>query len=143
VSRLLFVNLPVADLAASKAFFAKLGFEFDPKFTDDAAACMVISDQAWVMLLGRERFTDFTVKPVADAHTTTEALFCLSADDREAVDAFADAALEAGGTPAKEAMDHGFMYARSFADLDGHHWEVMWMSPDAVEAGPADYAATA
>jgi hypothetical protein len=139
-SRLLFVNLPVSDLDASKAFFGQLGFEFDPKFTDASCACMVVSDQAYVMLLDASRFADFAVKPIADATVTTQALFCVSADSREGVDALADAALAAGGAPAKEPMDHGFMYGRSFADLDGHHWEVMWMSPEAVEQGPTEVA---
>jgi uncharacterized protein len=141
-SRLIFLNLPVADLDASKAFFAKLGFAFNPKFTDDTCACMVVSEQAYVMLLRRERFEDFTTKPIVDAHRGTEALYCVSAEDRAAVDAFADAALAAGGTPAKDAQDYGFMYGRSFNDLDGHHWEVMWMDPEAVEQGPAEYAAS-
>jgi predicted lactoylglutathione lyase len=135
----MFVNLPVADLQASIAFFTYLGFTFDPRFTDDGATCMVVSDQAYVMLLQRDRFAEFATKPVADATQSTEALICVSAADRAGVDTFADAALAAGGTPAKEPMDHGFMYGRSFNDLDGHHWEVMWMDPAAVEAGPAEY----
>ncbi|MDQ8042963.1 MAG: VOC family protein [Solirubrobacteraceae bacterium] len=141
--RLLFLNLPVADLEASKAFFGKLGFTFDPKFTDQSAACMVISDKAYAMLIVHDRYADFTTKPIADATTTSEALFCVSADDRTGVDAFADAALAAGGTPAMPPQDHGFMYGRSFNDLDGHHWEVMWMDPAAVEAGPAEFAQNA
>jgi hypothetical protein len=141
-SRLLFVNLPVRDLAASIAFFTELGFAFDEKFTNDECGCLVISEQAYVMLLAESRFADFTTKPTADARSTTEALLCVSAEDRQGVDALADAALAAGGAPAKEPMDHGFMYGRSFQDLDGHHWEVMWMSSEAVEQGPADMAAT-
>jgi predicted lactoylglutathione lyase len=139
--RLIFVNLPVADLQASIAFFTHLGFSFDPRFTDESGTCMIVSEQAYVMLLARDRFADFTTKPIADATQTTEALVCVSAADRADVDAFADAALAAGGTPAKDPMDHGFMYGRSFNDLDGHHWEVMWMAPAAVEAGPEAYAA--
>jgi hypothetical protein len=139
-SRLLFVNLPVRDLAASIAFFTELGFAFDEKFTNDECGCLVISEQAYVMLLAESRFADFTTKPTADARSTTEALLCVSAEDRQGVDALADAALAAGGAPAKEPMDHGFMYGRSFQDLDGHHWEVMWMSSEAVEQGPADMA---
>ena len=142
-SRLIFLNLPVRDLGASKAFFAGLGFEFDPKFTDESCACMVISDQAYVMLLEETRFADFTTKPTADARQTTEALFCLSAESREGVDELTDAALAAGGAPAKEPQDHGVMYGRSFQDLDGHHWEVMWMDPAAIEAGPGEHAAQA
>jgi predicted lactoylglutathione lyase len=141
VSRLLFLNLPVKDLDASVAFFTKLGFAFDPKFTDESATCMIVSEQAYVMLLVEPRFAEFTTKPVADAATTTEALVCVSADSREGVDQFADAALAAGGTPAKDPQDYGFMYGRSFNDLDGHHWEVMWMDPQAVEQGPEQYAA--
>ena len=137
-SRLIFVNLPVKDLAASKAFFGALGFGFDEKFTDDSCACMVVSEQAYVMLLAESRFADFTRKPIADARGTTEAILCVSAESREAVDAFADTALEAGGSPANEPLDHGFMYGRSFHDPDGHLWEVMWMSAEAVEQGPAE-----
>lgn len=138
--RLIFVNLPVKDVAASQAFFGALGFTFDPKFTDESCACIVVSEQAYVMLLEEAKFADFTTRPTADAHTSTEAIVCVSAEDRDAVDAFADAALAAGGTPAKDPLDYGFMYGRSFSDLDGHHWEVMWMSQDAIEAGPADMA---
>jgi predicted lactoylglutathione lyase len=136
--RLIFVNLPVKDLPASIAFFTQLGFAFDPKFTDEHATCMIVSEQAFVMLLSEPRFADFTTTPTADATTTTEAIIAVSAEDRDGVDAFADAALAAGGTFAKDPMDYGFMYGRSFKDLDGHHWEVMWMSPEAVEQGPAD-----
>jgi predicted lactoylglutathione lyase len=142
-SRLIFVNLPVKDLSASMEFFRTLGFDFDEKFTDASAACMVVSEQAFVMLLEESRFSDFTSKQVADARTSTEAIVAVSAESREAVDGFADAALSAGGTSANEPMDHGFMYGRSFNDLDGHLWEVMWMDPAAVEQGPAEYAASA
>ena len=140
MSRATFINIPVADLPAAKAFFGELGFTFDEKFTDDSCACMVVSDQAYVMLLAEESFAGFASTEVADAHRTTEALICVSADSRDGVDSFADSALEAGGTPARDPIDHGFMYGRSFNDLDGHHWEVMWMDPAAVEAGPAEYA---
>jgi uncharacterized protein len=142
-SRLIFVNVPVKDLAASMEFFRKLGFEFDPKFTDEQAACMVVSDQAFVMLLEKARFADFTKKPVADAASATEAILAVSADSRDGVDELADAALSAGATPANDPMDHGFMYSRSFNDPDGHLWEVVWMSTDAVERGPADVAGAA
>jgi uncharacterized protein len=141
--RYIFVNLPVRDLDASTEFFRSLGFDFDAKFTDDSCACMVVSEQAYVMLLTEQRFADFTKKPVADARTSTEAILCVSAEDREGVDAFADQALSAGATDANDPMDLGFMYGRSFHDLDGHLWEVMWMSPQAVEQGPADMARTA
>lgn len=142
-SRLMFVNLPVRDLDASKGYFARLGFEFDPKFTDETAACMVVGEQAYVMLLTEEAFAGFVSKPVADARRATGAIVAVSAESREEVDAFADAGLAAGGSAANEPMDHGFMYGRSFHDLDGHLWEVMWMSREAVESGPNDMARSA
>jgi predicted lactoylglutathione lyase len=142
-SRLIFVNLPVKELSATREFFEGLGFAFDEKFTDDSCACMVVSEQAYVMLLTRERFADFTKKPVADARTSTEAILCVSAASREEVDGFADTALGAGASPANDPMDHGFMYGRSFNDPDGHLWEVMWMSQEAIEADPQDVVQTA
>lgn len=141
MSRLLFLNLPVADLAASRAFFDRLGFEFDSRFCDEGAACMVVSEQAYVMLLQRDRFAEFVVRPVADATEATALTVAVSAEDRAAVDAFADSALAAGATPAKDPQDYGFMYGRSFHDLDGHLWEVMWMDPVAAEQGPSEYMA--
>jgi len=131
--RLVFVNLPVADATASRAFFSRLGFAFDERFCDAQTACLVLSQAAYVMLLERPRFADFTAKPVGEPATTTSALLCVSAADRDAVDLLADTALAHGATPAKEPLDHGVMYGRSFFDPDGHHWEVMWMSPQAVE----------
>ncbi|MBX5442296.1 MAG: VOC family protein [Solirubrobacteraceae bacterium] len=143
-SRLVFINLPVADLEASMAFYRRLGFTFDERFTDEKAACMVIAEDAsYAMLLDREFFATFTAKPVADPHATTQALIAVSAEDRAAVDALADAALAAGGAPAREPMDHGFMYQRSFYDPDGHHWEVMWMRPEAAQQGAPDAAPAA
>ncbi len=130
--RLLYLNLPVADVAASRAFFSRLGFAFDDRFSDEQTACLQLSQASYVMLLERPRFADFTARPTGDPATATTALVCVSAADREGVDAFADTALAAGGAPAKEPMDHGFMYGRSFFDLDGHHWEVMWMSDESV-----------
>ena len=141
MSRLLFLNLPVTDLPASREFFAELGFGFNEKFCDDGAACMIVSDQAYVMLLPRNRFADFVTKPVADASETTALTVAISAEDREAVDAFAATALAAGASAAKDPQDYGFMYQRSFHDLDGHLWEVVWMDPVAVEKGPAEFAA--
>ncbi len=141
MSRLLFLNLPVADLPASRKFFDRLGFSFDERFCDEQAACMVVSDQAWVMLLERSRFAEFTTRPVADATKETALTVAVSAEDRAGVDSFAKTALAAGATPAKDPQDYGFMYQRSFHDLDGHLWEVMWMDPVAVEKGPAEYAA--
>lgn len=140
--RLIFVNLPVKDLDASIAFFTKLGFTFNPKFTDQSATCMIVSDKAYFMLLQTDRFNDFAKKPIGDATATTAAMYAVSAADRADVDAFAEAALAAGATPANDPMDMGFMYGRSFFDLDGHAWEVMWMDETAVEQGPGDFEAT-
>jgi len=140
MSRLLFLNLPVTDLPASREFFAELGFEFNEKFCDDGAVCLIVSDQAYVMLLQRDRFAEFVTKPVADATEATALTVAISADDREAVDAFAEAALAAGASAAKDPQDYGFMYQQSFHDLDGHLWEVAWMDPVAVEKGPAEFA---
>jgi uncharacterized protein len=141
MSRLLFLNLPVADLAASRAFFAELGFGFNEKFCDEGAACMIVSDQAYVMLLQRDRFAEFVTKPLADPAETTALTACVSAESREEVDALADAAGRAGAGDGKGPRDYGFMYQRSFHDLDGHLWEIAWMDPVAVEKGPAEFAA--
>ncbi len=140
MSRLLFLNLPVADLTASREFFDRLGFEFNEKFCDEGAACMVVSEQAFVMLLQRERFAEFITKPIADAGEATALTVAISAEDREAVDAFVETALDAGAGAAKDPQDYGFMYQRSFHDLDGHLWEVAWMDPVAVEQGPEQFA---
>jgi predicted lactoylglutathione lyase len=140
MSRLIFVNLPVRDLRASRSFFETLGFSFDDRFCDDGAACMVVSEQAWVMLLERARFADFVTKPIADAGETTALTVAVSAESREEVDAFAETALGAGASAAKEPKEYGFMYQRSFHDLDGHLWEVLWMDPVAAEKGPAEFA---
>ena len=131
----IFVNLPVKDLDRSVAFFTGLGYAFNAQFTDDTAACMVISDDIYSMLLTHEKFAEFTRKPIADATTTTEVLTCLSAESRAAVDALVDKALALGATDARDPMDFGFMYARSFNDLDGHIWEIMWMDPSAIRQG--------
>ncbi|MEU8518229.1 VOC family protein [Streptomyces sp. NBC_01216] len=133
--QMIFVNLPVKDLEASKSFWSKLGYSFNPQFSDDTTACLVISDTIFAMLLTEPRFKEFTApgKEIADAARTTEVLIALSAESREKVDELADAALSAGGSPAKEPVDYGTMYGRSFADVDGHHWEVMWMDPSAVQ----------
>ncbi len=142
-SRLIFVNLPVRDLSATRAFYGALGFEFNEMFSDDTCACMVVSEQAYVMLLTEGRFAEFVTRPVADPGRATGAIMAVSADSRGGVDDLADRALEAGATPSGEPTDHGFMYARDFHDLDGHHWSVVWMDPKAVEQGPADMADTA
>ena len=130
--RKLFLNLPVRDLERSKAFFAKLGFAFNPQFTNADGACMVVSDEAFVMLLPETRFTDFTKRRICDTTTHTEGLFALSCESRAAVDEMVKTALAYGGTHAMEPQDHGFMYGWSFYDPDGHHWEVFWMDPKAI-----------
>ena len=138
--RMLFVNIPVADVERSKAFFAKLGFSYDPRFTDESAACMLVGEHAFVMLLSREKFAEFSKLPIADPTTHALALYCFSASSRDEVDAVSAAALAAGGTEVDDAEDFGFMYSRSFFDLDGHGWQVMWMDPAAAEQS-ADVAA--
>ncbi len=134
MSRLIFVNLPVADLGAARAFYEAIGFTNNPTFTDDTAACMVLSETIHVMLLTHAKFSQFTPRRIADAHATSEVLICISAESREEVDAMTDRALAAGGSEARERQDHGFMYGRSFEDPDGHIWEPMWMDMAAATA---------
>jgi predicted lactoylglutathione lyase len=129
--RMIFVNLPVKDLAASRAFFGELGFSFNPDFTDETAACMVIDDNIYAMLLTEPRFRDFINGEIADP-ACTEVLSCLSADSREEIDETVAKALAAGGKPWKPVMDMGSMYAHSFQDLDGHVWELMYMEQAAA-----------
>lgn len=123
--RMLFLNLPVKDLEASKAFFAELGFQFNPRFSDDRAACMIVDENILVMLLVEERFRDFINGEIADA-TTTEAIVGLSAESREQIDELVAKAIAAGGRPWKPAMEEGPMYGWSFQDPDGHVWELMY-----------------
>jgi predicted lactoylglutathione lyase/ABC-type transporter Mla MlaB component len=132
--RKIFVNLAVQDLDRSVAFFEQLGFEFDPRFTDETATCMIVSEEAFVMLLLRDRFKDFTKKDLADPTAQTEAIVAFSADSREQVDELAEKALAAGGSPANDPIDMDFMYSRSFQDPDGHLWELVWMDMGAVPA---------
>jgi predicted lactoylglutathione lyase len=133
MSRELFVNLPVRDLSKSMEFFSALGFTFNPQFTDDKAACMIISDQASVMLLSEPFFRGFTKNEPADTSRTTEVLLALSCESRAEVDQIVRKAIDAGGRHAMDPADHGFMYGWSFYDLDGHHWEVLWMDPNHVQ----------
>jgi predicted lactoylglutathione lyase len=134
MSKLIFVNLPVADLPAAKAFYEAIGAVNNPMFTDETAACMVFTDVIHVMLLTREKFAQFTPKRIADAKESSEVLICISADSREEVDEITDKALAAGGREPREKQDHGFMYGRSFEDPDGHIWEPMWMDMEAATA---------
>ncbi|MBK0026063.1 VOC family protein [Stenotrophomonas sp. S48] len=125
--QMIFVNLPVQDLEASKTFFSALGYQFNPAFTDENAACMVISESIFVMLLVKPFFQQFTTKAIADAQASTEVITCLSADSRKAVDTLVDKALAAGAREPQPARDYGFMYQRGFQDLDGHLWEIAHM----------------
>ncbi len=122
-----FINVPVKDLNKSKAFFEGLGYSFNPQFTDEKAACMVISESIYVMMLMESYFSTFTKKPVADAKKTTEVLIALDAESRDEVIGIVSKAKELGATIYTEAQDHGWMYLHSFADLDGHQWEFAYM----------------
>ena len=130
--RKLFVNLPVKDLPRSIEFFTKLGFSFNPQFTDETATCMLIGEDAFAMLMVESRFAGFAKRPVGDPTTTTAALYSLSCSSREEVDTMVHTAVAHGGTHAAEPMDHGFMYGWSFYDPDGHHWEVFHMDMSAM-----------
>ncbi|HXT78459.1 MAG TPA: VOC family protein [Acetobacteraceae bacterium] len=133
MGKLIFVNLPVSDLSRSKAFYEAVGATINPKFSDDTAACMVVSETIHVMLLTHDKWRQFTGKPIVDAHTQAQVMLCLSEDSRESVSARLDKAAAAGGRPDPvPAQDFGFMYGRSFEDPDGHIWEVMWMDPNAA-----------
>lgn len=142
MAKQIFVNLPVADLARAVAFYEALGARKEPKFSDDTAACMVLSETIHVMLLTHAKFAGFTPRPLADARAATEVLVALSTDSRAEVDAVVERAAAAGGTAdLKPAQDYGFMYYRNVEDPDGHIWEVLWMDPAAAEAGVHDAAA--
>ena len=132
-ARKLFVNLSVRDLERSKAFWTKLGFEFNPQFTDDKAACMILSEEAFVMLLVEPFFQTFTKREICDTTKQTEGLFALSCESKAEVDDIVAKAISAGGKHAMDKTDHGFMYAWSFYDVDDHHWEVLWMDPAAIQ----------
>ncbi|MCM2504999.1 lactoylglutathione lyase [Aureimonas altamirensis] len=134
MSRMIFVNLPVLDLARSMTFHEALGARNEPRFTDQSAAMMVISDTISIMLLTHDRFRDFTPKAIADAHAVSEVLLALSADSRAQVDETIDKAVEAGGRADPcPTQDYGFMYGRSYEDLDGHIFEVVWMDMSAMD----------
>jgi predicted lactoylglutathione lyase len=124
----IFVNLPIADVAKSKAFFTALGYSFNPDFTNDQSASLVLGENLYAMLMVREFFATFTSKPIADAKASTGGWVCLSCDSREQVDRLVAKAVAAGGTAPREAKDHGFMYSTAFEDLDGHTWVLIHMS---------------
>lgn len=129
----IFVNLPVKDLKASIEFFTRLGYSFNPQFTDETATCMIISEDIYAMLLTHAKFKVFTPKEICDATKSTEVLVCLSCESREQVDEMVQKAVAAGGTTYNKPQDHGFMYGHGYQDLDGHIWELMWMDPNAVQ----------
>lgn len=129
---MIFVNLPVKDLERSVKFFTELGFTFNPQFTDATAACMVVTETIYVMLLTEAKFQAFTPKPVADARQSTEMLLALAMESRSAVEALVQQAFDLGGARYAEPQDHGFMYQHGFEDLDGHIWEIFYMDPSAV-----------
>ena len=132
MTKQIFVNQPVKDLKRSKDFFAALGYAFNPQFTDDNAACMVISEEIYAMLLVEPFFKSFTQKEIADSSKSVEMIVALSAGSRNEVDDMLNKALKAGATEPKPAEDHGWMYSRSFFDLDGHHWEYVYMDMEAL-----------
>ncbi len=144
MSKLIFVNLPVADLPRATAFYEAIGAKKNEQFCDGTASCMVFSDTIHAMLLTHDKFRQFTPKKIADARDTTEVLICVSADSREAVDEMVDRAGQAGGkADPGPKQDYGFMYGRSFEDPDGHIWEVMWMDVAAAQAAMAGCEAAA
>ncbi|MDP3739580.1 MAG: VOC family protein [Hyphomonadaceae bacterium] len=133
MSTKIFVNLPVKDLEKSKAFFVALGWTINKQFTDETAASMVISDDIYAMLLTHQKYNQFTSKKIADTSKTSQVLVALSVDSKADVNRIADAALKAGGRQVNPPQDYGFMQLRSFEDLDGHHWEVLYMDPAHVQ----------
>lgn len=133
MSRQIFVNLPIKNMERSQAFFKSLGFSFNPQFTNDQGACMVVSENhIYAMLLVESFFQTFTKKAIADTSKTTEVLLCLSCESRAEVDELVKKALAAGATVPNPPQDHGFMYIHGFTDLDGHIWELAWMDPNAA-----------
>lgn len=146
MSRMIFVNLPVKDLERSKAFYEALGFRNEPKFSNDAAAMMVLSDAISVMLLTHPFYASFTSRPIADAHSTSQVMLCISCDSPAEVDRITDAAGAAGGKvdqSLRNQPNDGPMYGRDFEDPDGHQWEPMWMNPEFIQKGAHPVDATA
>lgn len=132
----IFVNLPVKDLNKSIEFFTKVGYSFNPQFTDENGTCMIISEDIYVMLLVEEFFKSFTKKEIVDTTKGNEAIICLSAESREAVDEWVSKAVLAGATTPNEPHDQGFMYDHGIQDLDGHLWDIMYMDPSAIQQEP-------
>lgn len=132
MAQMIFVNLPITDIARSRAFYEGLGWKINEQFSDPNGACIVVSDTIYLMILNHEKFASFATKPLADPANTTAVMVAFSADSRAAVDAMAEAALKNGGAEPKPAMDMGFMYGRTFQDPDGNVLEAFWMDPAAV-----------
>lgn len=132
MSKKIFINLPIKDLNKSVEFFTKLGFKFNPQFTDENATCMIITDEIYAMLLVEKFFKTFTKKEIADTKNTIETIIALSVDSKAEVDELVDNALTAGAIAPRETDDKGFMYTRSFEDLDGHLWEIIYMDSASI-----------
>ena len=143
MTQMIFVNLPVSDLNRSIAFYEATGGTKNPMFSDDTAACMVISDTIYVMLLTHPKWKTFTDKAIPNAHETSQVALCLTRDSRAAVDDVVARAVAAGGVPEPKPQDYGFMYSHGYDDPDGHHWEYVWMDPAAAANGPPDMQADA
>ena len=136
--KMIFVNLPVKDLTRSTRFYEAVGGTKNPQFSDDTASCMVFSDTIFTMLLTHDKFSQFTARPIADAHRSCQVMLAISAENRGEVDSIVGSAGDSGGRADPNPLqDHGFMYSRSFEDPDGHIWEVVWMDPAAVQSGEA------
>jgi len=131
----IFVNLPVKDLKRSVEFFTKLGYKFNPQFTDETAACMIIGQDIYAMLLTHAKFKEFTPKEICDAMKSTEVLVCLTCETRNEVNDMVRKAIAAGGTTYAQSKDYGFMYQHGFQDPDGHIWELIYMEPSAINRG--------
>ncbi len=134
----IFVNLPVKDLNKTVGFFTKLGFAFNPQFTDENATCMIAGEDIFVMLLVERFFKTFTKKEICDATKGAEVILALSAESREKVDQMINKVIEAGGKESRESQDHGWMYGRSFQDIDGHLWEIIYMDESAIQKKESD-----
>jgi predicted lactoylglutathione lyase len=133
VTTKIFVNLPANDLNKTIEFFTKLGFKFNPQFTDENATCMIVGEDIFVMLLVEKFFKTFTKKEICDTSKNTEVIVALSVEGREKVDQMINKAIEAGGTESREPQDHGWMYGRSFEDINGHIWEIIYMDESALK----------
>lgn len=132
MNKLVFINLPVKDLPRSRTFFESMGYHFNPQFSNEQGACLVISDTIHAMLLTEPFFQTFIKKPISDAKKSTEVLICLSCESKAEVDQLVARAVAAGGTTPNPVQDHGFMYSHGFEDLDGHVWELVYMDPNAA-----------